>query len=211
MNDFFNKIYQPIKNALDNIFNKISESKPVQSIKQRFDELDPKKQTLVIILSISTISLIIVGGIGYGYYNLYTMKETYNSNLEIIANLDSISKEMQDVRNKIDRLGSGFSGKSATQVLSGLVTTSLISPDNVKVSNENPGSHGTEQLSENLIDVNLTKVSIKQVIRYCVQIENTKKGFVVKEINIDTNNDPTGYMNARIQIAFYKPQGGINE
>lgn len=56
---------------------------------------------------------------------------------------------------------------------------------------------------ESSIEVAIKHVNIKQVVRYAFQLENGARPIKLRNLAIDTKNDPSGYMDATLTVSAF--------
>jgi hypothetical protein len=86
--------------------------------------------------------------------------------------------------------------------LSERATRAGVDPAAVEVSAEKPGTSAGET-KESLFDVQLKHVSIRQVVNFAFGLETADKPVKVRTLSIDTNADPTGYMDATLSVSAF--------
>jgi len=62
----------------------------------------------------------------------------------------------------------------------------------------------TDIYKEFFYKINLKHVSIRQVIKYVFNLENDARPIKLRKININTNADPDGYMDAELLVSAFE-------
>jgi len=79
-----------------------------------------------------------------------------------------------------------------------------IDKSGITASPEKAGE-SSEQTKETLVDLNLKHVSIKQVVNFAVALESGARPVKLRNLQIDTKADPTGYMDATLSVSGFTP------
>jgi hypothetical protein len=76
----------------------------------------------------------------------------------------------------------------------------------LSVNSEKVGA-SNDQSKETLFDLNLKHVSIKQIVRFALALESGQKPIKLRNLSIDTKDDPAGYMDATLAISVFTLTG----
>ena len=190
---------------IDQITEKLSEQEWYQTLRSKWDELDPKSRTyLQFAMGAGAIGLILLLMIG-SMLNVRTLHRELDEKAELLSYLQTANEEMRAAREA----GESEVAEDPTTAnlpwagfLENMATQSTIDKLSLEISAEKPGL-GNEHATESQMEVSLKHVSIKQIARFAFRIENGPRSVRIRNLAIDTGNDPLGYMNGKLLISAF--------
>ncbi|MBC7692461.1 MAG: hypothetical protein H7222_11920 [Methylotenera sp.] len=198
-----------LSQILSQISDKISEQAWLQQIKSKWDELDPRAR-LYTGLGLAVGSVVLtLAFLLTSFLNVRAQKKELAEKQDLVQLIQTANDEMRVIRAS----GAGrFSGKSEgdsapwNPYFESTADAAGIAKENVAVGAEKvaPAATGaTASFKESLIDVNLKKVNIKQVVRYAVGLENGSRPVKLRNLTIDTQPDLSGYLDATLAVSAF--------
>lgn len=196
-----------LKQWWSQLSEKLNDQPGFQQIKTKWEELDPQsKLYLKAAGGIGSVLLLLIVTLAT-LWSLHQLKKDYSEKSALIALIQSANEEMKHLQ---DSLPQGVSSQNKNQEAgaawaSFLESTALaagIDKANLTIGPEKAGST-TDQAKETLMDVSLKKVNIKQVIRYAFSLENSPRPIKLRNLTIDTQSDPSGYLDADLSLSAF--------
>jgi type II secretory pathway component PulM len=179
----------------------LNEQSWFQELKQKWEELDPQSRSYLKIAGSATFALLLI------YFTLASMWSVHNLKKESTEKSDLLSL-IQNANEELKRLRE--SGPPATADATGkwdvlfdqISAASGIDKSTMTVSAEKPGAN-SEVAKEALFDISLKKVTIRQVVKLAFGLESASRPVKVRNLSIDTNADPAGYVDAQLAVSAF--------
>jgi type II secretory pathway component PulM len=182
--------------------DKIAESQAVQTLKSKWDDLDPQsRKNLSLAGGAAAVVLVLwifISGVG----GTYALRDQVRTKQDILNTLKNANQEMAQLR----AAGGGAAGvigqkPNWAQILASVATQASVDGANMKTGPEKPGAV-TLVSDEFLFDVELKHVSIKQVVRFAAGLERDSHPIKLRSMRIETDG-PEGYLNARLWVSGF--------
>lgn len=189
---------------ISRISDKLNEQVWYQQLKAKWDELDPQsRQYLRIASGVGAVALVFILMIS-SIWSVRGLRRELNDKSELISTIQSATEEMRRLRDSNPAAGSGRADSTQPwpQYMDTTAQTAGVDKGSMVVSPEKTGSE-SDQAKEALFNVNLKHVSIKQVIRFAFYAENGARPVKLRNMTIDTNSDPAGYMDATLALSGF--------
>lgn len=200
-----------IGRLLDRVTEFLNEQAWFQQLKEKWEELDPQSRTY---LKFASLGLSVFGIIALGVsyvWSVHQLKREVAEKAEILHMVQSANDELTRLRESSSAITAAGSASSEPwpNYLStlaegaGITKESLVVSDEKKVTSASSAGAGTEALKESIFEVSLKKVNIRQIVRLAVAIEGGSRPAKLRQLTIDTQQDPTGYMQASLSISAF--------
>jgi len=176
-------------------------------LKAKWEELDPQSRTYLktagVIGTVLIVFILTLSSVWRGY----SLRSELSEKNELLNMIQSSNEELRHLReiNNAAPAGSGPSSNGDSQwngYFESITGTAGLDKTSLGVSSEKPGN-STDTVKESLFDLNLKHVSIKQVVRYAFYLENGSRPVKLRNLRIDTNSDPAGYMDATLAVSAF--------
>lgn len=175
-----------------------------QELKQKWEELDPQSRNYLKLGGAGAVILGILLSAGNFVWSVHSLKRELADKSELLLTLSNANEEIRQLRDSNSAISAG--GASSTDPWSGyftqIVTTAGVPREGVTVSEEKKGT-GSDQLREALMDVEVKKINVKQLVRLAFQIENGTRPVKLRHLLVDTKSDFTGYMDATFSVSAF--------
>jgi hypothetical protein len=182
---------------------KLREQQFYQQIKQQWDELDPQSRLLLKSASIVGVVLGVLIAVFSSILSVRSLKGELAEKLELTSYVESETETLRRLKETNASINAGSPpGGPWNAYVQGLVSAAGIDAASATLGQEKPGTSSAIS-DEALMEVSLKKVSIKQVVRLALQIETGARPAKVKNISIETNADPAGYMDAKLALSLF--------
>jgi len=186
-----------------------------QELKTKWEELDPQSRAyLKIGLASLTLLVLLFWTLSF-IWSVHSLKKELSEKTNLLQIIQSAQNELRKSKDSLpsgatlEGLAGGISSEREVAwpaYFESLAGTSGIDPASLSVTGEKTGTP-SDQTKETLLDVNLKHVNIKQVVRYVFSIENGQRPVKLRNLLIDTKNDPTGYLDATLSVSAFTPLG----
>lgn len=181
----------------------LGEQEWFQELRSKWDELDPEKQLYVKIGGIAIVALGMVALVGSSLMSVNALKSDVSNKASLMAALQHASDELKRLKDSSGSANAASDTSPWSSYFETVLTSANIDPSAYELSNEKQGAKG-EQSRESLFDISLKHVTVKQVVRFANALEAGPRPVKLKTLEVDTKNDPTGYMDAKLSISAFK-------
>lgn len=199
----------------------LNEQQWFQELRGKWEELDAQSQLYVKAGSLGFLMLLLLLWVGSFIYSVYSYKSQVREKTELLSLLQSSNDELKRLR-----MGAALpAGESPNDTapwpafFEGIGSQAGVDKANLTVSAEKSVTPAAptgaaskdappELAKESLFELSLKKVSVRQVIRMAFSIENSPRPVRLRNLTIDTQADPEGYMNATLHVSAFTPVAG---
>lgn len=192
---------------LSKISDSLNEQQWFQELKSKWEEIDPQSRMyLKLGGAIGAALLVIVVGASF-VWSVHSLKTELNEKGDLLALINNANDELRRLKETSSVLSSsttnvGGAGENWPAYLSGMAEPSGIPKEGVTVSEEKKGT-ATPQTKESLFDISVKHVNIRQVVRYVLSLESGGRPVKLRNLLIDTKEDPSGYLDATLSISAF--------
>ncbi len=189
---------------LQRLLDQIQEQAWFQQLKAKWDELDAQSK-LYLQWAASAAGVLLVAWIFIGTaWNVHSIRSEIAEKDELLRLLRSANDEMGELKEQIPSAASGGSsaGQPLKDYLGGLANMAAVPPASVDVSNEKVGTP-REGSKETLAQVTLKKINVRQLVRFIFQMENGARPVKLRNLEVATQSDESGYLDATLQISTF--------
>lgn len=196
----------PFKQWVTQISDKISEQPWFQQLKVKWDELDSHSKTTVqtggLIAAILAVLLYSFSSL----WGVHKLKREYGDKMELLTLIQDSNEELKRLQEKLSDNDQGENSAEDAQpwnaYLESLATSAGIDKGSLSIRMDRP-EVGKNAIKEALIEVEIKHINLKQVVRYALQLENGKRPIKLRNLKIDTKNDPTGFMDSTFYLSAF--------
>jgi len=192
----------------------LTESQAFQTLKAKWEELDPQSRYYIKVGSLISSGLIILLTISFASVRVAGLQREVNLKNELLSSLRTANDELRSLRDSNAALTStsGASAMPWNNYIETTATSAGIDKALLTISPEKPVTTekeatapkiGETTVKEVLLDVTLKKVNIKQAVRLAYQLEAGSRPVKLRNLTIDTKNDRTGYMDAVLSLSAF--------
>lgn len=189
-----------IKNFLTEFGDKIQEQQWFIEAKQSWEGLDPEKRFYVIVGGLAGGIIVFLIMISSMVLSVGKLRNDVQSKRELISMIHTSNEELRRLKSsgmaitESEGAWPPYFEMKAQAV--GIEKTSLtIGPEKA--------NKPVDSSTESAIELNLKKVSIKQVVKLALEIENGTRPVKVRRLMINTNSDPEGWLDAAISVSAF--------
>lgn len=186
----------------------LAEQEWAQEIKTKWEELDAETRTYLKMGAAAGGVLLVLGTfLGLGLKNR-SLKSELREKQKLLTFLQESNDELRKLKEVIPPQGSseansGTAGGQAWQPFFDLQAAQAgIDRAAISYSNEKLGPSGLFA-KETQFDITLSHVNLKQVVRFSYGLENGGKPVKLRSLTIDTKGDPSGYLDASLQVSGF--------
>lgn len=185
--------------------DKLNEQVWFQQLKGKWEELDPQSRTYLRAAGIGLSSLLVLVLVLSSIFSVRALRHDLNERTELLGTIQTAGDEMRRLRESNPAVASGSEPESGpwAPYFETIATQAGMEKSVVTIGEEKPGTN-SELAKEALIEVSLKKVNIKQVVRYAFQLESGRRPVKLRNLTIDTQMDPSGYLNATLAVSAFK-------
>ena len=174
-----------------------------QQIKAKWDELDPNSRSYLKAGAMGGTLLLAFALVMSSIWSVHSLKRELNDKQDLLSLIQNANEELRKLREQTSGMPTTAAGGGAWQgYFESVATNAGIEKDRLGVGTESPGATG-EATKETLYDINLKHVSVRQVVRYAFNLENGARPVKIRNLQIDTKNDPEGYMDATLSVSGF--------
>ncbi|MGE4233800.1 MAG: hypothetical protein AB7F43_10760 [Bacteriovoracia bacterium] len=195
-----------LRQKLDLLLDKIRDSESYQQIKSKYDELDAEQKLYANLVGIAAVLGLIVISVFYGMVKVSSLKAQINEREELIGYLQNAADNIKQMKaQSAGKKSAGVDpGASLENAIETIATNAGINPEKLEIGKESTGDEDKTS-KELLVDVKMAQTNLRQVTRFLFALtdQGKQKGIVIKNLGIDTKNDPSGYLDASFTVASY--------
>jgi hypothetical protein len=191
------------RQAINKVSDWLNEQEWFGQLKGKWEELDPQSRiylkagglggTLVVLM------FVVLGAV----WSVHSLKSELADKTELLGNIQIANEELRRLREETSGAAAGGGGTGPwTAYFETVGTGAGMDKSTLSISAEKPGEV-TDQAKETLFDLSLKHVNIKQVVRLAFGLENGSRPVKLRNLSIDTRNDPEGYMDATLAISAF--------
>jgi len=184
-------------------FESLNKYEWFQQIKARWEELDHQSRSYFKFAGFGFAFLMVIVILLSSIWSVHSLKVELSEKRSLLNVIQSANDEMRRLKDAAPNAGQASrDGGPWSSYFETLASTAGVDKGSISVSSEKPGT-SNEQTKEALFDVTLKHVNIKQVIRYAFSVENGQRPVKLRNLQIDTKSDPTGYLEATLALSAF--------
>lgn len=198
-----------MENKLRDFFEKISQSigeqQWAQELKAKWEELDLQSKVYLKIAIAASGLLLVLFAIFSSVWSVHKLKQELTDKRNLLSMIQNSTDELRRLQDALPDSALRGSVKEVgpwSTYFETLASGAGMDKSNLNISVEKPGTAG-DQAKEVLFDIDLKHVNIKQVINYAVSLENGQRPTKIRNLEIKTKGDPTGYMDAAFAVSGF--------
>ena len=188
-----------MKNLLREYWEKIkillTENEISIQLRASYQQLDRQTQNYVIIGGFFSTIFILSGLLIFFIFSTISKKNKIEEMKSAITQLQNTSVEIMALQRKIKQK----TDQNKTEFESGEGALLERSQQAAMKSLIAKGSLEIKEISDEMVEVNLDKISLKQLVGFIFNVENSP-GVVATKLNVDTRDDPKGFLWATLTV-----------
>ena len=196
-----NKIKLQIQDWISTFSEKLSEAAWFQELRNKWEELDPQSKTNLKFASIGLGLLSIFMIILLSSWAVYDLRKELIEKRTLLNSIQAANDEIRALRDHAPILEKDDKTPWNTY-LETIANTAGLDKTVLTIGSEKEGA-STENVKELLIEVSLKHVNIKQIARYAFSLENGQRAVKLRNLTIDTKEDPSGYLDATLALSTF--------
>lgn len=205
-----------ISQFFSSIGEKIAEMGWFQQLRSKWEELDPQSRGYLRSAAVVGGILLALGLVTLSIWRVESLKTELNEKTELLTMIQNASDELRRLQDSgFSRLDEESAGPWAPYIESqaqsaGIDRTSLTVGEEKPAQAPTTGGRGKGSslkepaFQESLIEVSLKKINVKQLVRFAHGIEQGRRPVKVRSLNIETQPDLSGYLNATLAVSAFK-------
>jgi hypothetical protein len=182
----------------------LGEQEWFKQLKAKWEELDPQSRTYVKAGAAFGSVLLTLILLLSAVWSVHSLKNELAEKQELLTHIQNGYEELRRLREESSGLSAGGGGGAGPwpAYIETVGTNAGVDKSAYSLSPEKSGAT-SDQAKETLIDLSLKHVSIKQIVRFAFGLENGSRPVKLRNLAIDTNADPEGYMDATLSISAF--------
>jgi hypothetical protein len=189
---------------IQRILDSVQDQAWFQQLRAKWDELDAQSKTYLQWAGAAG-SVLLVGWIFIGTaWKVHSLKRDIAEREELIRLVQAANDEMTELKAQIPSNASGGAGTPPPlkDYLVGIAGSANLPAAALELSGEKGGAT-RESSKETLAQVTLKKINISQLVRFIFQMETGARAIKLRNLNIETHADESGYLDATLQISSF--------
>jgi len=197
------QINEKIEQSISQIISKTSEQVWFQTLKSRFEELDPKLQkNIQLIVTVAVPGIFILFFLSWGI-QVSSIQSQYHERKNLLKEINQASLEMNSLRSSTSNAATSASTGSEkwSEFFKSSAQKSSIQDSQLKVTTIGQGKT-SEETEESLYELEAEKVNIKQITQFAFLLENSAEPVKVRNLFVQTL-DNQGYLSGKLWISVF--------
>ena len=182
---------------------KLQEQLWFQQLRVKWDELDPVAKLYTKLGTAAGCILLVFIFVISSIFQVRSLKSELANKMQLRMVIQSATEELRALRVKS---GGAFAGSEASggwqQALKSAAGNAGIEDSSLEFGPDKAGEK-KETSVETLVELKTKKISIKQLIRYAVQLETGQTPVKVRNLSVAAE-DPEGYMDATLALSVFE-------
>lgn len=192
-----------LKESWETLGEKLNEQQWFQELRGKWDELDPQSRTYLKLATVGGSALLFLILVGSSVWGVHKLKRELAEKADLLVLLQGANDELRRLKEANSAAAAGAEAGGPWSVyFEGIASGSGIDKASLTVGSEKPGNT-TDSSKEALVDVSIRHVSIKQIVRFTYALENGSRPAKLRNLTIDTKNDPSGYLDANLAVSGF--------
>lgn len=192
--------------SLARFSEKLNEQVWFQQLKAKWDELDPQSRMYAKVGGAAGSALLALILVISSLASVYGKRQDLADKLDLLTKVQASSDELRRLRDSAPRGARAAEGGGAAPAwpshFESTAATAGIDKAALSLSGEQPGA-ATDMAKESLFDITVKHVNIKQVVRFAYHLEHGTLPVKVRNMVVDTGNDPEGYVDATYSVSAF--------
>jgi hypothetical protein len=176
-----------------------------QQLKGKWEELDPQSRIYLKFAGVGCGILLAFIFLISSIWSVHSLKKELADKRNLLSVIQNANDEVFRLRSAIPGglpVGGDKEGTTWSDYFESMVPSIGVDKSAISVASEKAGA-ANEQSKETLFELSLKHVNIKQVVRYAFALENGQRPVKLRNLTIDTKEDPTGYMDATLAVSAF--------
>lgn len=199
--------FSELKNSFGAFTDRIRDSEAVQQIKAKYDELDPQSKLYLNLGGVIAGFLFILITVISGLSTVNGLKNDMNEREEMIGWLQRSGDNLKLMKAQFESKQNDNINTPLNSFIENVGATTGLNPEKLSVAAESAGET-LKEAKEVLVDVKMAHTNLKVVTRFLFNLtdQGEKRNLTIKNLTIDTKEDPDGYIDVSMTVAGYKPK-----
>jgi len=191
-----------IKEWMDSAADSISEQQWFQELRGKWEELDPQSRNYVKLAAFGASVLSVFFVILSALWSVHSLNNELSEKRALLDMIQSANDELRMLKSSIPG-GAGAERESSwASYFESSASTSGLDRSSLNISTEKPGN-STDQTKEAMYDISIKHISIKQLVRYVVALENGQRPVKFRNMQIETKGDSQGYLDVNLALSAF--------
>lgn len=193
-----------IQQWMTSVTDWLNEQEWYGQLKTKWEELDPQSRTYVKAGGVGASVLLVLIMLISAVWSVHSLKGELSDKQDLLSQINAANEEMRRLRDETSVSAAAAGGATGPwpayfETIGG---NAGVDKASLTISGDKPGT-ATDQAKETLYDLNLKHVSIKQIVRLAFGLENGSRPVKLRNLAIDTQADPQGYMDATLSVSAF--------
>lgn len=198
------------------ISDKLQDQVWYQQGKAKWDELDANTRTAI---KYGSLGLTIVGTLALvtvSALSVHGKKTDLDEKLALVQKIQSAQDELRKLKEVTSSAGVSAADEPWQGYFELQASNSGVDPTTLKVIGEKPlsapppkkGEKKEEsRMNEVLVDLSLTKVNLRQLVKFVFNVENGGRTAKVRKLEVVTQPDESGYLDVTLAVSGFSLKG----
>lgn len=194
-----------IKNSFGAFSDRIRDSELVSQIKAKYDELDPQSKLYLNLGGVIAGFLFILITVISGLSTVNSLKNEMNEREELIGWLQRSGDNLKQLKAQFESKQNDNINSPLNTFVENVGANTGLNPEKLTVSAETSGET-LKDAKEVLVEAKMAHTNLKIVTRFLFNLtdQGVKRNLTIKNLSIDTKDDPDGYIDVAMTVAGYK-------
>lgn len=174
-----------------------------QQAKGKWEELNPQTRQRITLVSLLSGFLMATSlSIAY-WFHVKSIEQDLYQKLSIIELINNSADELRSLRASRPT-GSATGSQNWADYFREIAQNANVDPSIVLVSDEKQSGGSAKGLAkESYFTVTLSKSNVIQITQYAYELENGVRPVKIKQLDVDTHQDPEGYIDAKFAVSAF--------
>lgn len=186
---------------VNTISDKLSEQEWFQQLKGKWEELDPQSRSYLKMAGFASAVMLFLYMTFSSIWTVHQLKKDLADKTDLLNVIQNANEELRRLRESGSPQASADTGPW-NAYFETTATPLGIEKSMLTISADKPGA-SSDIAKESLYDIAMKKVTIKQIIKYAYQLENGGRPVKLRNLTMNTNADPEGYMDATLSVSGF--------
>ena len=198
-----------LANQLSQLINQVTEQAWFQQLKSKWEEIDLQSRTYIQIAAAGILGVGLLVFVASSLLSVRALKKELADKNDLILLIRTAGEELRTLKAS----GSSAAGASDSSPWNtyfdgsadraGMDHTKMTVSEEKVVEDKKSKDKSPDQTKESLMDLNLKKVNIKQLVRFAFNIENGPRPVKLRNLVIETQPDQSGYLDATLSVSAF--------
>ena len=195
-------MFDQLKNSISTGFTNFTRSPAYLAIEERFNRLQPRGQLVVKIgcaLAVVTVTFMIINSL---FSSAREKVEDYNTNLNLINNLNRLKSSLASS----PMISAPPTSGSLVNRIRSVIEQSNISSNQIEEVRSSPVRARNQPLDINAVDVSLKTLNLNQITDISYKIQQISSSIKINSLDISQSQDNPEYFDFSFKVNAYYPK-----